>query len=322
MIDIDLTRKRDAVLHLFRAHPSVLVALSGGVDSAVLLALAVEALGPERVLAATGSSPAVAQEDLQAARDVARRLGVRHEIVATHELDRPGYRANLGDRCYHCRTELFEALDELARREQLATVVYGAIVDDLGDHRPGMTAADQRGVIAPLLVCGLGKIEVRALAENYGLPVSDKPASPCLASRIPSGTEVTPERLGQVEQAEQGLRGLGFGQLRVRHHGVVARLELDAAGLRLLADPTTRAKAVRCVKQAGFRFVAVDLEEFRSGSLNVILGLQARSLTSRIESVPQPLAEQVASDDRGEQCQAREQRQPPGAADVLSGLGQ
>ena len=265
---VSLTDKKQKALAALREHGSVVVALSGGVDSAVLLALAVEALGSVRVLAVTGRSPSLAPEELDDAREVARCLGVRHEVVETQELARESYRANLGDRCYHCRSELFEVLLDLAARWEFSAVAYGAIRDDLGDFRPGMKAASERGVVAPLLDAGLQKDEIRVLAGEAGLRVKDKPASPCLSSRIPVGTEVTVERLDQVREAESVLRGLGFRQFRVRHHGDVARLELDPEGDRLLRDPDVRAQVVAGLRAAGFRFVAADLESYRSGSLN------------------------------------------------------
>jgi uncharacterized protein len=247
---------------------SVLVALSGGVDSAVLLSLAVEALGAEKVLAVTGSSPSMPGDDLEDARRVARSLGVAHEIVATEEMRREGYRANTGDRCYHCRATLFERLTALARERGMAAVAYGAIADDASDYRPGMRAAEESGILAPLMQAGIGKRAVRILAAQAGLNVRDKPAAACLASRIPLGTEVTARRLSQVGKAETALRALGFKQLRVRHHGEIARLELDEEGYRLLADRSLRERVVSCVREAGFRFVALDLEGYRTGSLN------------------------------------------------------
>jgi uncharacterized protein len=263
-----LERKRAEALKRLRECDSVLIALSGGVDSAVLLQLAVEALGPDRVLAVTGRSASLAAHELEDARRVAGHLGVRHESVETREVANPAYRANRGDRCYHCRTELFRELTGLASSRGLRSVAYGAIADDLSDFRPGMRAARELGVVAPLLEAGIDKREVRDLATAGRLPVRDKPAAACLSSRIPTGTEVTERRLAQVEAAESALRQLGFGQLRVRHHGEVARLELDAAGLARLADPELSADVVDRVRRAGFRYVAVDLEGYRSGSLN------------------------------------------------------
>lgn len=259
---------RAAVRRCFHGSGRVLVALSGGVDSAVLLALAVEALGAERVLAATGDSPSLPRTDLEDARRVAAEAGVVHEVLSTAELSRPEYRANRGDRCFHCRSELFERLQRLARQRGCDMIVYGAIKDDVGDHRPGMLAAQQQGVRAPLLEAGVDKGAVRSLAADLRLAVRDKPAAACLASRIPVGTEVTRTRLERIGHAEADLRALGFGQLRVRDHGDVARLEFDEEGLQRMADPALRREVAERVGRAGFRHVALDLRGYRSGSLN------------------------------------------------------
>jgi len=245
-----------------------IVALSGGVDSAVLLQLAVEGLGAEEVLAVTGASAAVAPAEVEDARAIAAQIGCSHEILETGEMELPGYRANRGDRCFHCRGELFSGLTRLARERGYDGVAYGAIRDDTGDFRPGMRAAESHGIIAPLLDAGLSKEDVRSIARASGLAVRDKPAEACLSSRIPVGTPVTRERLAQVARAEAALRSCGFGQLRVRHHGEVARLELDAAGLLDLQSASLRREVVAAVRAAGFRFVALDLEGYRTGSLN------------------------------------------------------
>ncbi len=258
------------VLKLLKESERALIALSGGVDSAVLVALAGQALGWHNVLAVTTFSAAVPAAERRAATRVAAFVGVSHHEVETRELENPDYRANTGDRCYHCRVEMFETLQQIARERGYGTVAYGAIVDDLGDHRPGMVAAERLGVKAPLLEAGLTKRDVRAIARRLGLPVSDKPAAACLGSRIPVGTPVTEERLSQVERAEIALARLGFRQFRVRHHGDVARLELDAEGDRRLQDLELRRRLVADVRAAGFRFVTVDLEGYRSGSLNVV----------------------------------------------------
>lgn len=263
-----LLLKTESVLRSLRQRARLVVALSGGVDSAVLLYLALRALGRDDVLAVTGRSESLAENDLEDAMAIARHLGSAHEIVATRELEREGYRANAGDRCFHCRTELFEILLEIARTKGYEAIAYGAIVDDLGDHRPGMRAAAGLGILAPLVDAGMSKDDVREVARDAGLPVKEKPANACLSSRIPVGTAVTPERLAQVEKAEAALRDLGLTQFRVRHHGEIARIELDPEGERLLGDPSVRRRVVTGVRSAGFRFVALDLEGFRSGSLN------------------------------------------------------
>lgn len=261
----DLTSKRETALEFLRSHESILVALSGGVDSAVLLALAKEALGADRVHAVTGRSFAVDENEVADAARVARQLGVRHDVVETHEIDRPEYRANAGDRCFHCRTELFEALSAIARRRGISVVAYGAIVDDLSDDRPGMVAAQQHGVIAPFLTARIAKTDVRTLANKYDLHVQDKPANPCLASRIPKGTEVTHQRLDQVRAAESALRTLGFRTFRVRYHEAIARLELHEDEISRLADPAIRRDVAAALRAAGFRHATVDLEGYRPG---------------------------------------------------------
>ncbi|NIM01026.1 MAG: ATP-dependent sacrificial sulfur transferase LarE [Acidobacteria bacterium] len=261
----------------FQAPGRTLVALSGGVDSAVLLALTARVNGRSKVSAVTTFSAAVPAEERASARRVAAHVGVDHDEVETRELENPEYRGNTGDRCYHCRIEMFDHLIGIARARGFDTVSYGAIVDDLGDDRPGMRAAEEYGIRAPLIEAGLTKLDVRALARDLGLPVSDKPATACLASRIPVGTPVTAERLAQVERAERAVARLGFRQFRVRHHGDVARLELDENGSHLLRDDRLRQRLIEEVRAAGFRFVAVDLEGYRSGSLNLLKGEPAET---------------------------------------------
>ncbi len=252
----------------------VAVAFSGGVDSTLLLALAVEALGAARVVAVTARSESLPAAELEACRRLAAGLGVALVELATRELERPGYAANGPDRCYHCKAELFARIDD-ELREQLGVVAvaYGAVADDLGDHRPGMSAARERGVLGPLAEAGLGKAEVRALARARGLAVWDKPAAPCLASRIPYGEPVRADKLARIERAEAAVRGLGFRDLRVRHHGdgaqTIARLELPADDLARLAEPGLRALVLAAVEAAGFRWVTLDLAGLRPGGMNV-----------------------------------------------------
>ncbi|HXV76358.1 MAG TPA: ATP-dependent sacrificial sulfur transferase LarE [Candidatus Polarisedimenticolaceae bacterium] len=248
----------------------LIVALSGGVDSAVLLAIARDALAGRRLLAVTAVSASMPAVDARDAASVARYLAVDHRVVRTSELENPDYRANRGDRCFHCRDVLFSSLGELATREGFGAVAYGAIADDLGDSRPGMRAALRHRILAPLLDAGFSKEDVRRAADAEGLPVAEKPAAACLASRIPVGTEVNPARLRQVARAEEALRGLGFGQLRVRHHGEIARIELDAAGFRRLVDHGLGQRVSEVVRAAGFRYVALDLDGYRPGSLNPV----------------------------------------------------
>ena len=244
---------------------SALVAFSGGVDSSLVAALAFRALGT-RALAVTAVSPALATGELHGARAVARAIGIEHEVITTDELAREGYRRNGRDRCYHCKSELYDRLDALASRRGYAAVLSGANADDEGDWRPGLTAAAEHGVVHPLLEARLGKDEVRRLARELGVPSADKPASPCLASRIPYGTEVDPRTLEQIDRAEVALKGLGFEILRVRHYDDLARVEIGGDELpRALAS---REAVEAAVRSAGYRSVEIDEEPFQSGSLN------------------------------------------------------
>jgi pyridinium-3,5-biscarboxylic acid mononucleotide sulfurtransferase len=246
---------------------SAVVAFSGGVDSSLVAALAARALG-HRALAVTAVSPAVAEGELDGARAVAAQVGIAHETVATQELRREGYRRNDRDRCYHCKTELYDVLAELAARRGFAALLSGANADDLGDWRPGLRAAAEHGVIHPLLEAGVTKAQVRELARRLSVPSAEKPASPCLASRIPYGTPVEPRTLAQVDRAEQAVRRLGFPHLRVRHHGRLGRLELPAADLQRALEPGARAAIHHAIRSAGYARVEIDPEPFRSGRLN------------------------------------------------------
>lgn len=249
----------------FEGVPAAVVAFSGGVDSSLVLAVAAQALGAGRVTAVTATSPTYLDEELAAAAAAAAALGVEHVVLPTHEFDDPRFVENSRERCYFCKAGLLDALVEFAA-ERDAVVVDGANADDAGDHRPGMRAAAERGVLQPLLAAGVTKAEVRRLARDLGLPTWDAPQQACLASRIPYGEPVTPDKLAAVAAAEKALHELGFRQCRARHHGVVARLEIERDQLeRAFA---LRDEIARRVRAAGFTYAALDLEGFRSGSMN------------------------------------------------------
>jgi uncharacterized protein len=249
------------------------VAFSGGVDSSVLAALAARALGPEKVVAILGVSPSLAATERDEAHVVARHIGVAVAEVETHEGDRPEYRANGPDRCFHCKDELFTRIaDEVVDAYRLDAVAYGENADDARrPDRPGSQAATKHRVLRPLADLGLDKAAVRVIAREYGLPSADKPAAPCLASRIPHFQVVEPEKLAQIERAEEALRELGFGDLRVRHHGEVARIELTPDDLVRAVGPELRERVQAAVIAAGFRFVTVDLAGIQSGAFTLPL---------------------------------------------------
>jgi len=256
----------ERLLAQFAGVTDAVVAFSGGADSSLVLAAAARALGPDRVTAVTATSPTYLDEELAAAAAVAAGLGVGHVVVETHEFDDTRFVENSRERCYCCKAGLLDALVEVAARQGGAALVDGANADDIGDHRPGMRAAAERGVLQPLLAAGIGKPEVRRLARDLGLPTWDAPQQACLASRVPYGQPITPGKLAAVADAERALRELDFRQCRVRHHGDVARIEVEPGELeRAFA---LRDELSRSVHAAGFTYVALDLDGFRSGSMN------------------------------------------------------
>jgi uncharacterized protein len=261
----------EKLVEAIRAYGSCAVAFSAGVDSTVVAKAAQVALG-DRAVAVTGSSDSLAARELEQARELARLIGIRHEVLETEEMADPDYLKNGPDRCYFCKTELYQRIEPVATRLGLAVIVNGANLDDLGEYRPGMTAAAEHQVRSPLIECGFGKEAVRAMAAEWGLPIWDKPAAPCLSSRVAYGEEVTPERLAMIDKAEQYLRSLGLREVRVRYHrGDMARLEVPPAAVEQLCAPEIRTQLVAELRRLGFRYITLDLEGFRSGSQNLVL---------------------------------------------------
>lgn len=259
--------RETALIARLRQLPSLIVAYSGGVDSAYLAWAASRVLG-ERALSVTADSASYPARHREMALSIARQFSLNHEIIHTSELERPEYRANHPDRCYHCKNELFTQLARLAGARGFAAVADGSNADDRGDYRPGRKAAHELGIISPLDEAGLTKDDVRALSREAGLPTWDEPASACLSSRIPYFSEVTEEKLQVIEQAEEAVRALGFRILRVRHHGEIARLEVGRDEMARLLDPEISSAVDRALRRLGFRFVTVDLKGYRLGSLN------------------------------------------------------
>jgi uncharacterized protein len=280
----ELAAKRERLLDALRGMGSVAVAFSGGIDSTVVALAAREALG-DRAVAVTADSASVPRAEVDEARQLAARIGIRHLVVQTDEFADPDYVRNDGSRCYFCKSELYSRIETLLPDLGTETICSGANLDDDGDYRPGLKAAAEHRVRHPLQEAGFGKADVRALAQAQGLPTWDKPASPCLSSRLAPGVEVTRERTGRVEAAEVYLRSLGFRECRVRlHEGELARVEVPAEGLALFADPATRDGLARRLKELGFRYVTLDLEGFRSGSLNELVPLDTKRLFSPASS--------------------------------------
>jgi uncharacterized protein len=266
-LNAQLADKLDGLEQILVGLESAVVAFSGGVDSSCLLAVAVKVLG-SRTLAVTATSETYPERELLEARSLAGQLGARHREVVSEELDIPEFKHNPRNRCYYCKKELFGKLREIADREGLAYVLDGTNLDDRGDHRPGRQAAEELGVRSPLEEAGFTKSDIRELSRYLGLPSWDKPAFACLSSRFPYGTAITSERVGQVGRAEEALRQLGFRVLRVRYHDTVARLELGPEEFAL-ATGALREKVIQIVTESGFTYVAVDLQGYRTGSMNL-----------------------------------------------------
>lgn len=267
MIPTEVAAKLDRLHDALASAGGVVVAFSAGVDSSLVAAVAARALG-DRALAVTAVSPSLPPGEAEEARRVAAAVGIRHRTVRTRETERDEYLANGTDRCYHCKTELYDVLARVAEEDDFPVVVSGANADDLGDFRPGLRAAAEHGVRHPLVEAGMTKAEVREAARELGVPNWDKPASACLSSRIAFGVRITVDELSKVGRAEGLLKGLGFRQCRVRVHGDLVRVEVEPPDLPRLADPEVRERIVEGLRALGYRYVTVDLEGFRSGSMN------------------------------------------------------
>ena len=276
MGDLTLEAKLEKMRDILRALKRVVVAFSAGVDSTFVLKVAVDTLGPENVVAVTGESSSLARAEFEQAAQLARVLGVEHVVILTGEFEDPNYLANPVNRCYYCRTKLYSKLEDFIAQHGFNAAVNGINADDYQDWRPGIQAAREHAVRAPCAEAGMTKQDIRALSAQMGLPTCDKPASPCLASRVQYGEQITPEKLQQIERSEALLHSLGFRECRVRHHHNLARIELRPQDMDRAMQPEIRARIEAALREYGYTYVALDLRGFRSGSMNEVVAFGKR----------------------------------------------
>jgi len=274
--DVAGEQKLERMKETLRSLRRVIVAFSAGVDSTFVLKVAIDTLGPGNVLAATADSDSLSRAEFEEARALAEKFGAPHRVLATQEMDDPNSRANPENRCYFCKTELYTKLRPILAAEGYTAIVNGINADDLGDWRPGIQAARENNVRSPCAEAGLTKRDIRVLSQQMGLPTYDKPASPCLSSRIQYGEEITPEKLKMVEQGEAFLRSLGLPECRVRHHNNLARIEIPADQIATFMQPEMRAKIDAEFRRIGYTYVAMDLRGFRSGSMNEVIAFRQK----------------------------------------------